>query len=147
MATNELRIPAPPAAVYEVLATGKCYGEWVVGANRIRDVDAGWPQPGSRIHHTVGFGPIHVRDTTEVREVDPGRRMLLLARVRPFGRAHVELTLEPDGTGTRAVMREWLVDRPGWLTRLLQPLIRVRNDASLGRLARLAQRHTVPLVD
>jgi len=35
--------------VFDILADGWLYPVWVVGASHLRDVDTGWPQPGSRL--------------------------------------------------------------------------------------------------
>ena len=40
MAVNDITIDAPPEKVFALLADGRQYAEWVVGAKRIRDVDA-----------------------------------------------------------------------------------------------------------
>ena len=58
--------PAPPQAVFAVLADGWLFSSWVVGAARGRAVDAGWPKPGARIHHSFGVWPVMVTDVAEV---------------------------------------------------------------------------------
>lgn len=146
MAVNHLYIDAQPEEVFSYLADGRTYAEWVVGAKRIRAVDSGWPAPGTRIHHTVGGGPFTLDDHTEVLEVEPNRRLVLDARARPFGRARVELHLEPTAGGTEVVMRELPVSLPGVAQGLLEPLLHLRNGKALRRLRdgvrRRAQRVT-----
>ena len=134
MAVNHLRIDAEPAEVFGYLADGQCYAEWVVGAKRIRAVDSGWPAPGTRIHHTVGGGPVTLDDHTEVLDIEPDRRLVLDARARPFGRARVELILEAAAGGTRVVMRELPVSLPGVVQGVLEPLLHLRNGKALRRL-------------
>lgn len=134
MATNEIHIDAEPDAVFAFWTDGWRYADWVVGTKDIRDVDAGWPHPGTKIHHSVGIGPIAVKDTTKVVAADEPRRLLLEARVRPFGRAGVELTVEPDSSGSLVVMREWVRGLPSWLQRLADGPITARNTQSLRRL-------------
>ena len=120
MATTSRVIDAGPAAVYAVLADGWTYGQWVVGTSHVRAVDAQWPAPGSRLHHAVGPWPLVVRDHTEVRESQRGRRLLLTARGWPFGEAEVELTLATrrrrhpadDPRDARSVAPEWLLRNP-----------------------------------
>ena len=51
-------MPVSPGDVWEVLADPGEYGYWVVGSKVIRDADANWPEPGSKFHHTIGFGPV-----------------------------------------------------------------------------------------
>jgi len=146
MATTCRVIGAGPAAVFAVLADGWSYGQWVVGTSHVRAVDAQWPVAGSRLHHAVGPWPLVVRDHTQVQECQPGRRLLLTARGWPFGEAEVELTLQPEGDGTRLSIREEPVGGPGWLLRnpVGDALIHRRNIESLARLAALVERRTVP---
>jgi uncharacterized protein YndB with AHSA1/START domain len=57
MSTTTRTIHATPDAVFDVLADGWSYSQWVVGASRVRDVTDGWPAEGTHIHHSVGPGP------------------------------------------------------------------------------------------
>ena len=141
MARTETTIDAPPEAVWAVLADPPRYGEWVVGSKEIRRWDPEWPATGSSFHHTFQVGPVPVKDTTTVLEQDPPRRLVLRARARPTGVAHVALTLTPEGEGTRVELAEWPVEGPP--ARLQNPvqdfLINRRNDEALRRLKRLAE--------
>lgn len=137
MATNSITIDAPVERVFSVLADGRRYAEWVVGAKRIRSVDESWPAPGSKFHHTVGVGPIELDDNSEVLDVETNRRMKLRVRARPAGQAEVTLTLQPtDGMRTRVEMEE----RPvrGFAKLIHNPLLdaslKGRNAAALRRL-------------
>jgi uncharacterized protein YndB with AHSA1/START domain len=137
MATNSITIDAPPERVYAVLADGRTYAEWVVGAKRIRSVDESWPDPGSRFHHTVGIGPLQIQDNSEVLEVEPNRRLKLRVRARPAGEAHVTLTLTPTaGARTEVEMEEHPVT--GFAKRVDNPLfdagLKGRNAEALRRL-------------
>lgn len=132
-------LPVPSDQVWQLLADGRRYAEWVVGASHIRAVDLGWPNVGTKFHHTVGVWPFHLRDDTLVEECEVGRRLVLEARARPFGRARVEITLEQIPTGTRVVMSE-NAKSPAivrWGNPILAPLIHVRNVEALRRLAAL----------
>jgi hypothetical protein len=135
--------PAPPAAVFAVLADGWRYADWVVGAKRIRAVDPTWPAPGSRFHHKVGVGPAEIKDCSQCEAVDPPRSITLKVNVWPAGTAHVRLDLAPaeDG-GTEITMEELPLE--GLLKTLDNPLQRAllsaRNTESLRRLSRLAER-------
>jgi uncharacterized protein YndB with AHSA1/START domain len=142
MARTERLIPASPERVFAVLADPESYGYWVVGSDTIRDADPGWPAPGSRFHHRVGWGPLKVSDDTEVVSVDAPNCLELQARARPLGTARILLRLERRGGGTLVTMIEdpgdpltWLVFNP--LTHLL---VRYRNAESLRRLEELATR-------
>jgi uncharacterized protein YndB with AHSA1/START domain len=146
MAIVRTYIDAPPAAVYRVLSDGWEYPQWVVGTSHMRAVDAAWPAPGSRLHHAVGAWPFVLRDRTEVREIEPDRRVLMTARGWPLGEAEVELILEPEGPGTRLSMREDTRGGAGWLLRnpVGHLLIYRRNVESVARLAALVERRTSP---
>jgi uncharacterized protein YndB with AHSA1/START domain len=138
-------VKAPPETVWEVLADGWLFPLWVVGASRMREVDAHWPAPGSRLHHSVGVWPALLNDETEVVESTPGAHLVLRAKVRPLGEAVVSVTLEPVGAETRIVMEEDVAGGPG---RLVPDAVRSRaidwrNVESLRRLAYVVERRPV----
>jgi len=142
MAANERFMPVPPVAVWDVLADPESYAFWVVGSKRIRDADPAWPAPGSRFHHSVGIGPLHVNDHTESLEAQPPWLLRLRAYARPLGTARVTMEMTPQGGGTLVRMTE---DPDGLSAVLaLNPLVhlftKVRNAESLLRLEVLALR-------
>ena len=55
-------IAVPRQRVWDVLADGWTYSGWVVGNSRIRAVDSHWPEPGSRILHSIGTWPAVIND-------------------------------------------------------------------------------------
>lgn len=143
MTENCVVVDAPPDAVYAVLADAGRYADWVVGAKRIRHADPDWPAPGTRFGHTVGAGPVATSDETEVLAARPERTVVLHAKVRPLMTARVALDLEPvdDGERTRVRMVEDVVSGPArHLGRVLDPIIHVRNAASLRRLAEIVEK-------
>src|SRR3954454_8277162 len=99
-------MPVPPGAVWDVLADPAGYEYWIVGSKAVRDADAGFPAPGTRFHHTIGFGPLTLRDHTEILEGDPPRLMRLRAQGRPVGSATVTMRLTPVAGGTGVEMVE-----------------------------------------
>ncbi len=137
---------AGPDAIWSVIADGWTFASWVVGASRVRAVEPGWPEVGARIHHSVGQWPAVLDDDTEVVEVEPGRRIVLLARTRPVGEARVEIVLEPLAEGTRMRMIEDFVSGPA----LVAPrparavVLSARNTETLHRLALMAERRDRP---
>ncbi|MCU1426153.1 MAG: Polyketide cyclase/dehydrase [Actinomycetia bacterium] len=143
MARNDLIIRARPSDVFAVLSDPDSYGEWVVGSKRIRDHDRRWPKPGSRFHHTVGVGPLTVKDNSKVLELERDKRLVLEARVRPFGTATVDLRLKPvrRGKATKVTMREEA--RGGRLRRTWNPVFdaatHARNAVALRRLKRMVE--------
>jgi len=146
MATVTGLVAARPEAVYAVLADGWAYAGWVVGASHVRAVEAAWPAVGSRLHHASGTWPVTIEDETRVEVCEPAERLVLLASGGALGSARVDLTLSPDGAGTRVTMFEEPVSGPGhWLHNpLAEALLRRRNSESLARLAILVERPTAP---
>lgn len=136
MARNERIINATPEQIWAVLADAKSYDRWVVGAKDIRTADDTWPEPGSRLHHTVGFGPLQLKDNTKVLESEAPRLLVMEARGRPFGIARIEMHLEPQASGTKVTMIEYALrpDPVKLLNPALDPLIHSRNTESLLRL-------------
>lgn len=141
MAETSIDVDAPPARVWEVLSDARGYGDWVVGSKEIRFWDPDFPAQGSAFHHTFLIGPLPLKDRTTVLAVEPERRLLLRARARPTGVAHVHLELEPVDGRTRVTIGEVPVE--GLPARLHNPvqdwLIKRRNDLSLKRLKELAE--------
>ena len=148
MSTTSRPVRATPEQVWSVLADGWLYPLFVVGAARMRDVDEDWPAVGARLHHSVGSWPLMLDDTTEVLEVEEGKRILLLARAWPAGHAHVEITLEPSagsaGDQTVVTIVENATAGPGALIpKVLQdPQLHVRNIETLRRLAFVVEGRT-----
>ena len=141
MAVNEIHIDTPPERVFAVLADWRSYGDWVVGSRLMRGADPGFPAAGTRFHHQVGWGPLHLNDHTMVLEVDQPRKLILKAKARPLGTAVVDLEMRAENGGTRVVMRE---DPGDTLTAfvfnpLTHLLVRGRNEESLSRLKELAE--------
>jgi uncharacterized protein YndB with AHSA1/START domain len=144
MATNTRYMPVVPESIWDVLADPASYGYWVVGSKVIRDADPGFPAPGTKFHHTVGLGPLTVRDHTEVLEAEPPRLMRLRAKARPLGTATVTLELTPQDGGTCVRMSE-NPDGPFAILALspaLHVFTKARNAESLMRLEELALRRS-----
>jgi uncharacterized protein YndB with AHSA1/START domain len=140
--TEQRRLQCSPEQVFAVLNDGWTYPLWVVGASRMRDVDDGWPAPGTRLHHSVGVWPALIDDTTEVLELEPGKRLVLEARGWPIGKARVEITVEANGDGSSLV--RIAEDATGGPVRLVpepvrQATIDFRNRETLRRLGYLAE--------
>ena len=137
-------MPVAPEVVWDVLADPAGYQYWVVGSKAIRDVDAGFPAPGTKFHHTIGVGALTVRDHTKVLESERPGLMHLRAKGRPLGTASVKLELTSEDGGTRVKMTE----NPdgAYAILALNPLLHVftklRNAESLMRLEELALRRS-----
>ena len=106
MSRNQITVTASPEAVFEVLDDADAYPRWVVGARRLRRVDADWPHEGSEFHHAIGVAGAELHDSTEVLEHEPLHRIVLEVRFRPTGTARVELTVDATDDGTVVTMEE-----------------------------------------
>lgn len=147
MSSHRRTVRASADRVWAVLSDGWLYPLFVVGASRMRDVDAGWPAAGSRLHHSVGVWPALIDDTTSVVACDPPTVLHLRARAWPTGEADVTFRLEPRGEDTEVVIEE---DAAVGLARMIpkpvrDPLLTWRNSETLRRLALLAERRAAPL--
>jgi uncharacterized protein YndB with AHSA1/START domain len=135
------RFNCSPEEVFAVLHDGWTYPVWVVGASRMRDVDDGWPAPGTKLHHSFGVWPLVIDDNTEVLEIQPGQRLVLEARGWPVGKARVDITVKADGDGSLVTIDEDVTD--GLAKFVPEPVrvagIDVRNRETLRRLAYLAE--------
>lgn len=144
----QVSVRASADRVFAELADGWAYVGWVVGASHIRDVDANWPEAGSRIHHQVGVWPMVIADFTESLVCEPGRRLLMRARGWPLGEATVEILLaEQSAELTEVTLREAPTAGPGqWLDNPLQrQILRSRNRETLRRLADRVEHRAYPL--
>src|SRR3954453_16618654 len=136
-----IRMDAPPDRVFDALVDAWLLPVWVVGATHIRNVDHNWPEPGSVVHHQVGAWPFTISDVTAVVECETPSRLVLQGRAWPFGEVYIELTVTPDGDGSRVTMGEApsygaarVLDNP-----LQRWLLARRNDESLQRLRSLVE--------
>jgi uncharacterized protein YndB with AHSA1/START domain len=137
VAFTSRQIDASPAVVFAVLLDPETYPKWLVGADRIRDVDSDWPRIGSKFHHVVGVGPFKIADSTEVIDIDVGRMLRLKVRARPFISAVATLRVVGDSRSSVVTFEEEPAIRAiGNLVRpVLDPTVHVRNHRSLRRLA------------
>ncbi|MCV7173072.1 SRPBCC family protein [Mycobacterium manitobense] len=135
-------IAASRRQVWDVLADGWTYSQWVVGNSRMRAVDPNWPGPGSRIHHSIGVWPAVLDDETVVEKAVPTQELVLHAKGRPFGGARVVLKLSDAPDGCRVQMEEYPISGLGKLMpdKLSDMAAWPRNRESLRRLAFIAER-------
>lgn len=143
MAVVEKVIDASPERVFEVLADGWTYSDWVVGTAHVRDVDDAWPRVGSRLHHRAGPWPLSLQDASTVLECRPPERLVLRAGLWPAGEAIVAFALEPLPNGrTRVTIGEDFAAGPlRWVqTKLNDLVLHLRNKETLARLSDIATR-------
>ena len=137
MAVNDIFIAAAPARVFEVLADPAAYAEWVVGTTEVTSEHDDFPRPGTKLDWQVG----PVGEVTEVLGAEPPHRLLLRVVLPRGGSIRIELTLREEASGTRVQMLEEpeegvvaVLDNP-----LVDRVLKLRNDVSLGRLKELAE--------
>lgn len=135
------RTSATPRQVWAVLSNGYRYSEWVHGTKEIRDVDEGWPSPGTSIHFTAGIGPVTHKDKTTSRECVAEQLLELEAHAWPAGTARVGIRISPEGTGSIVTLNEHPLHGPArWLHNPLSALgFRFRVKLMLDDLVRLAE--------
>lgn len=139
MARNVRSLTCSPEAVFHVLGDGWLYPSWVVGASRMRDVDPSWPDPGARLHHSVGLWPFLIDHSTQCLEWDPPHRMEMVARLWPVGEARVAMDVRPYGDGCLVRIQEEAISGPLRFMPFADLLLRLRNAETLHRLAYLAE--------
>jgi hypothetical protein len=128
--------------VWDVIADGWTYSQWVVGNSRMRAVDPQWPAPGSTIRHSIGIWPLVIDDLTVSEVCKPSEELVMLAKGRPFGAARITLRLFDIEDGCRIEMAEVPVSGPlRWLPkRVALAAALPRNRECTWRLAALAER-------
>jgi uncharacterized protein YndB with AHSA1/START domain len=130
----ETTVPTARERVYAVLADPRTYPDWLVGAQHIRDVDDGFPRPGTGFDHRVGVAAATVDDRTTSEAVRRDEELALRIRAGAF-RARVVFELHPLRGGATSVR---LSEEPvGWcrpLTPFLRVALAARNQLSLARL-------------
>lgn len=148
MSQNVRRMHCPPGAVLAVLADGWLYPAWVVGASRMRQVGARWPEPGAELHHSVGAWPLLIDDRTISLERTP-TALTVRARGWPLGEARVRVEVRASGDGCLVRLQEEPTAGPAhWLPRPLRDAaLRVRNRETLRRLAFLAEGRAAVVVN
>ena len=141
MSHNARVLHCPPEAVFRVLEDGWLYPSWVVGATRMRDVDANWPEVGGRLHHSVGVWPALIDDETASIEWNPPHRMVMRAKGWPIGEARVTIDVKPRGRGCVVRIQEHAVAGPATLIPrpIADAILHWRNSETLHRLAYLAE--------
>lgn len=142
MSVSVRRMRCEPDEVWRVLGDGWLLAGWVVGASRMRNVDAEWPSSGSRVHHSFGVWPLVIDDSTRIVDDARPRSLTMRPSGRWLGTAEVRLEVRATAEGCVVRMHERAVTGPGRLVPppVLDLVLRVRNREALRRLAWLAER-------
>ncbi|SEK46818.1 SRPBCC family protein [Streptacidiphilus jiangxiensis] len=142
MAQRQRLIEYPPSQVWDTLADGESYAQWVVGTKEILHADSRWPAVGAQLRFRAGLGPWTFEDTCEVRICESARRLELEASAKPFGTVRIAFTLIPWARNTLVILDEHPLRGLG--ARLQGPptefALHLRNRQLLDNLARTAAR-------
>jgi hypothetical protein len=141
VARTETIVHASPETVFAVLSDPRAYQRFVVGTKRVRRFDPRWPEPGTAIHHTVGVGPLAMRDETDSVECDPPDHLVVHPHIRPFVVTRTSFHLEARGDDTLLRVDEHAIGgplAPVW-PGPLDGLMALRNRLLVRRLGRLAE--------
>ncbi|MEV0238841.1 SRPBCC family protein [Streptomyces sp. NPDC050674] len=144
MAVRHHLIRVPPAAVWDVLADGNRYAEWVVGTSESHPVRGQWPRTGAAIRYEVRLGPVHLDNETVVRHCEQGTRLELEAHAGVLGTARVAIELRPWGEHCLVILDEHPLRGAGGRLHNVgfEALIQLRHRTMLARLARLCEAGT-----
>jgi uncharacterized protein YndB with AHSA1/START domain len=136
MAVLNVLIERSVEQVWSVLADGWSYSSWVVGTQKIREVDDNWPEEGSRLHYAVGISRLSVDDTTTVRIMEPRQRLELEARAGRAGTARISIQVLPWGEHAVVIIDEHPLRGPGarWHSLVVDGVLRFRNKQMLRNL-------------
>lgn len=140
-ATRDVR--ASRQQLWDAMADGWTYSQWVVGNSRTRAVDPHWPEPGSEIRHSIGVWPLVISDQTVVEKCTPGEELVLHAGLGRLGGARITLRLNDiSGGGCRIQMIEVPASGPIKVIpdKLALAAVYPRNRECLLRLTALAER-------
>ncbi|WP_215452404.1 SRPBCC family protein [Streptomyces sp. ATCC 21386] len=146
MAVRHRLIKVSPRAVWDVLADGSRYGEWVVGTSDTEPVRGQWPQVGSALAYEIRVGPVRLGNETVVRSCEEGSALGLEARAGVLGTARISLELRPWGRYCLVIADEHPLQGLGGKLHNVgaEALIQLRHRAMLARLARLCEAQGAP---
>ncbi|ULR48142.1 SRPBCC family protein [Streptomyces deccanensis] len=146
MAVRHRLIKVSPQTVWDVLADGTRYAEWVVGTSASEPVRGQWPQVGSAIAYEIRVGPWRLSNETVVRYCDEGSELGLEARAGVLGTARISVELRPWGPYCLVIADEHPLQGVGGKLHNVgvEALIQVRHRTMLARLARLCEAEGSP---
>ncbi|MDT0388084.1 SRPBCC family protein [Streptomyces sp. DSM 41921] len=141
MAVRHHLIRVPPSAVWDVLADGNRYAEWVVGTSESHPVRGHWPHKDAAIRYQVRIGPVQLDNETTVRLCEEGSRLELEAHAGALGTARIAIELRPWGEHCLVIVDEHPLRGAGGRLHNVgfEALIQLRHRAMLARLARLCE--------
>jgi uncharacterized protein YndB with AHSA1/START domain len=141
LSRNRTFVEASPATVFAVLCDPRKYSYFVVGTRKIRRFDPGYPEQGAAFHHTLGVGPVVLRDLSRVEEVGEEQQLVLRAQMSVLGVNRVAFELKARDGGTEVEVEEHPLE--GFVARTWNPvfeaMLSLRNQEMLRRLRRAAE--------
>ncbi|MEU0226931.1 SRPBCC family protein [Streptomyces sp. NPDC006284] len=141
MAVRHRLVQASPQAVWDVLADGNEYADWVVGTSDVTPKSGRWPEVGATIEYEVRLGPVRLQNESVVRRCEPGSVLEIEAKAGVLGTARIAIELRPWGEQCLVIVDEHPLRGPGGLLHNVgvEALIQVRHRAMLARLAKLCE--------
>ncbi|MBT2524427.1 SRPBCC family protein [Streptomyces sp. ISL-99] len=144
MAVRHQLIRTSPEAVWEVLADGSRYSDWVVGTSESRPGKGHWPEVGATIDYTVCVGPWTLTGQTIVRRAAPPHELELEVDSGPLGTARIAIEVRPWGEDALVILDEHPLRGVGGALHnaALDAVLQLRHRSMLGRLAKVVERTT-----
>ncbi|OEJ37603.1 polyketide cyclase [Streptomyces agglomeratus] len=141
MAVRHQLIRTSPEAVWEVLADGSRYSDWVVGTSDSKPGTGHWPEVGSTIDYMVPVGPWTLTGETIVRRAEPPYELELEVDSGPLGTARIAIEIRPGGNDALVILDEHPLRGVGGALHnaALDAVIQLRHRSMLGRLAKVVE--------
>ncbi|GAA1523869.1 SRPBCC family protein [Streptomyces albidochromogenes] len=141
MAVRHQLIRTSPEAVWEVLADGSRYSDWVVGTSDSKPAEGHWPDVGASIEYTVRIGPWALTGRTIVRRTAPPYEIELEADSGALGTARIAIEVRPWGDDALVVLDEHPLRGVGGALHntALDAVLQLRHRSMLSRLAKVVE--------
>ncbi|MEU3415678.1 SRPBCC family protein [Streptomyces sp. NPDC006658] len=138
MAVRHHLIKAAPETVWDLLADGNRYAEWVVGTGASHPKSGRWPEENSSIAYEVWVGPLRFGNETIVRRCQEGSVLELEILAGHLGTARFAIELRPWGEHCLVIADEHPLQGAGAVLHNVgvEALIQLRHRSMLARLAR-----------
>ncbi|MFE6821909.1 SRPBCC family protein [Streptomyces sp. NPDC057690] len=141
MAVRHRLVKASPQTVWDVLADGDRYAEWVVGTSSTQEMTGEWPRVDAKIAYEIRVGPVTLSNETIVRRCRKPDVLELEARAGVLGTARIAFELRPWGRHCLVILDEHPLQGVGGLLHNagVEVVTQIRHRALLGRLARVCE--------
>ncbi|MEU6807797.1 SRPBCC family protein [Streptomyces sp. NPDC046831] len=142
MAIRHQLIKTDPGTVWNVLADGNRYAEWVVGTAASHEVRGDWPEVGAALEYEVRLGPARLTNRTVVRRCVEGSVLELEAKAGWLGTARIAVELRSWGEYCLVLLDEHPLQGTGGTLHNagIECLIQIRHRAMLARLADVCEK-------